>query len=766
MAEWERAAPGPTGTISEPQPLGWGLRHEIRASDWQPAGAGQFTFLLPQGALRASGLWPRLIGRGREYPVTEAGRELSLGEVRLSGNQLALRLAAETPQAPPCLLVLGRPDGTSAEHAVRSADWKVGQEVGTFVLELPKGAVPAGAPAPRLFADLVRIEAQPGSRDEARALAPFEYRFDAERLTLGWPGTDPPPAMQLTQRLENGRDVDGTWQLRLGRFCGNGIPVWSGGREELRLDVPPASELSFRFAYGAHPGSGSVTARVRLDGAPLFERRFAAGSEPEPVALALPDSGVTGARLAFELVGAPGIGVFFAPTVGPRERGTPAARPWPARPDIVLFVADTLRADSLALHGGDPALAPNLNRFAEASLRFPAARSNAAWTLPSIGSMLTGLHPGQHGATDEDLTLAGFHTTIAEALARAGYRTGAITDGSFFSPIFGLEQGFEWFAQRDTPLWDLDRTLAEARDFLERDDGRPLFLVVHTYRVHQPYRTGADEDRSRYDALFARARVAAGTGSPEAAAGFDVLAQQQDELRELYHAGVRDLDRGFGELVAALEARRFFEHGVLVLTSDHGEALGENREFFHGRTLWEVKLRVPLLLRGARIPAREVPFSAGPIDLPPTFAELAGLPADPSGVGRSLLGLDAERPSFAFQLAKKKREVVVREGALKVFLTPERERVERGACDHAFELDGDPLEARDVARSADWPAELAKRLAPALFGYLAPRGPAEPAGVPAAVREQLDAIGYGGGNEDVEQAEEKGKDERGGKAPQ
>lgn len=739
VAEWEREASAPTGTRAESLSPGMSLRREYAATEWQPAEApGCFALELPSGAFQRSGTQPRLVGRGREYPRVEAGRIPAAGEFRIEANRLTLRVAADRKRAPPTVLVVARSGEAPSELALPPSAWRTGELSGSFWLALPKSAALADPHGARLFAELACVE-------EPRALEPFEYRLGDGRLVLCWPD-DAPPAVHLAARLENGREVDGQWQVRLGRLCGTGIPVWSGAREELVTDLPPASELSFRFAHGTRSSTAEVRARIWLDEEVLFEHSFAPGAstEPQPFTSPLPPDGRARVRLAFEVEGPPGLGVFFTPTLGPRAKGTPGSRPWLSRPDIVLFLVDTLRADSLALHGGDPALAPNLNRFAKQSLCFPRARANAAWTLPSISSLLTGLHPGQHGATDEDLVLPAFHVTLPEVLERAGYRTGAITDGSFFAPIFGLDQGFEWFAQHDPPHWDLDRTLAEAQDFLQHDDGRPVFLVVHTYRVHQPYRTGAEEDRSAYDALMARVRSTTGTDSPAPEAGLAALVQVQTELRALYREGVRDLDRGFGAFLAWLEARSFFEHGTLAFTSDHGEALGENHDFFHGGHLWEAKLAVPLLLRGPGIAARTAPHLAGPLDLAPTFAELARIPVDPSWVGASLLTLDHDRPSFAFQLASRSRQVAFLDGTRKVIMTPDDARLSGGSCEEAFDLESDPLEAHNLAASAGWPAELTRRCAPAILGFLEARGTPERAGVSPEVRQQLDDVGYGG----------------------
>src|SRR6185503_4376191 len=129
------------------------------------------------------------------------------------------------------------------------------------------------------------------------------------------------------------------------------------------VDLPEHSELSFVLAAAAEPAAF----RVELDGYGILMCEVAAGT---------------------------------------RERHVldhPAAADDP-RPDVVLFLADTLRADVLAPYGGAPELAPNLNALAARSLRFEC-RSSATWTLPSISSLLSGHAPPQHGAVAPDLAL-------------------------------------------------------------------------------------------------------------------------------------------------------------------------------------------------------------------------------------------------------------------------------------------------------------------------------------------------------------------------
>ena len=597
-------------------------------------------------------------------------------------------------------------------------------------------------------------------RTTAGALAPGEYRLVQGTLELRSPefvtSLISPPQLRLSARLENGREVDEGWQVRLGGHCGLGIPLFGGEREELATPLPPASSLHFRFALAEADGARTVRLVVTLDGAPLLAENLTPGrDEVRAFTVALPEEGRNDARLAFALEGTQALGVVFTPMIAPRAHGTPAERPWGTpRPDVVLVLVDTLRADMLAPYGGDPALAPALNDFAARSRVYAHARSNAAWTLPSVATLLTGVPPGLHGAVDENLSLPREVPTFVEALARAGYRTGAITDANFVSPIHGLEQGFEWFSEhyppdwerweeREPSSWDLTRTLDEARAFLAADDGRPTFLLVHTYRVHEPYRLGVEEDPRANRALLARAAELAGSDEPPPDVGRRIMLGLMPELRAQYEEGVRDLDRKLGAFLGELEAADFFARAHLLLTSDHGEALGENQDFGHGNHLWEVKLRVPLLWRGPGVAPARVLHVATLLDVAPTVAALTGLARAPAWGGQALDTLAGDRPAFAWQLGAKSRQVAWREGPRKVITTPEAEALRAGRCEEAFALDEDPGETRNLARSAGWPAELTRARAEEILAALAgPRGLVVP--LSRERQKELEELGYGG----------------------
>src|SRR5262249_48267087 len=162
----------------------------------------------------------------------------------------------------------------------------------------------------------------------------------------------------------------------------------------------------------------------------------------------------------------------------------------------------------------------------------------------------------------------------------------AVTDSGLFSHHYSQDQGFEWFEEVPVQQWSLMHTLELARARMACDDGRPLFLVVHTYRVHGPMRVGYEEDgtpwmgvrmklREKRRAERARKKEQAKEPARDGDES-DELSDDDPELRgvarRFYNDAVNDLDAKIGGWIDELEGQRFFERGVLVLTADHGNS--------------------------------------------------------------------------------------------------------------------------------------------------------------------------------------------------
>ncbi len=545
------------------------------------------------------------------------------------------------------------------------------------------------------------------------------------------PGAEPPPRLVQAARVGRGGPSNETWRVPLGRFSVEGLPVWPGQREVVELDVPPRCVLRFatgtlavRAPHGVPEQFGEVRFRVELDGAPLFEHAQPISSSPtwERHVVALPQGGARRAELAFVVEGAPALCAIGTPVVGPAELEPPHER---RRPDVVLFVADTFRADNLATYGGPAGVTPRLDAFARESLVYTHARSPAMWTLPSQASMMTGIWPLEHGATTHGRSLPAAAHTLAEHLRSAGYRTAAVTDAGFITRSHGFDQGFAWFDEKLRPV---EETVEAALEVLDADDARPLFLFVHTFRTHQPYRVsdetlqalgetlGIERDN---DALRDAMRLGDdpwwNEGPPPAS-----LADEIEEYRALYRGAAHDLDRAFGAFLDGLAARGR-DGGYVVFTSDHGEAFCEHETIGHEGGVWEENIRVPLLVRGPRAAPRRTDLPATLVDLPATIADCAGVSPDRSWRGSSLLELDHERPVFAFQCGlAEERSFALIAGQRKLIAPSRPGPVLLEDLRGAFDLEHDPRERTD-ARDQEWARAVLDSLGPRAQQLMHPR---------------------------------------------
>ncbi len=288
----------------------------------------------------------------------------------------------------------------------------------------------------------------------------------------------------------------------------------------------------------------------------------------------------------------------------------------PEPPDILLISIDTLRADRLGCYAYKTGRTPNIDRLAAGGVVFDAVSSPVPITLPSHASMLTGLIPPRHGVRlNEGYSLPDEAVTLAEVLHAQGYQTGAFVAGLPMVKAGGLDQGFEVYDDRlsprtlggKTPVLRHERyaedVFTAARDWLvSTDSARPVFAFIHVYDPHAPYEKSLP-------------------GAPGPS----------------YDGEVAYVDRALGAFQHSLAREKRWSEMVTVLTSDHGEGLGEHREKTHGVFVYESTLRVPLIIHwpGVITPHR-VGVPVGVIDVAPTILELAGLPGLSDVDGRSL----------------------------------------------------------------------------------------------------------------------------------
>ena len=343
----------------------------------------------------------------------------------------------------------------------------------------------------------------------------------------------------------------------------------------------------------------------------------------------------------------------------PDASGPPQPPPAPAalaqRPNIMLVMVDTLRADHLSCYGADTIDTPALCSVASDGGTVFDGFSHASWTKPSTASLLTSLLPSTHGAVAKTSVLPEGVESLAEALKRGGWATGGIASNINLAPSFGFDQGYDeyhylapdylagakesssklilyqiarsvWFKLRPgLRVGDFYQDAASvnrvAFDFLERHRDSRFFLFLHYMDPHDPYFEHPYTGK-------AIARVANPHPSPELAA----------EMKRLYTGEVKYLDGHFAQLIAKLKELGLWDDMLIVLTADHGEEFHEHGGFWHGLTLYDEQIRVPLLVKWPKGAPSAPPSARGHVsrhlDVAPTLLARAGLtpPAEMQGV--------------------------------------------------------------------------------------------------------------------------------------
>ncbi len=394
----------------------------------------------------------------------------------------------------------------------------------------------------------------------------------------------------------------------------------------------------------------------RADGAPSASYEIAAGGEgPHTLPLPATESPL---RLTLAAVAggdraraATGLRIYSPSVAGARRAAPAAAGPAGAprhgrdRPNVLVYLIDTLRADHLGCYGYPRETSPRIDRFAAEAIVFTAAEAQTSWTRPAVASLFTGLNPQVHGTNDRRDGLPPDVAVMAEAFRGLGYATAAVSTNRNVSRNFGFDRGFDTFVslkeQTDTrEIHQLsDRVNEEALAWLDsRPADAPFFLYLHTTDPHAPY-----EPRSPYRERFAGAAEGLAASPRET---LDALQEGRleptPELREaligLYDAEIAFNDASFGELLDELARRELVDSTLIVLLSDHGEEFNDHGRWSHGRTLFQEQLRVPLIVRlpGGVAGGRRIDEPARQIDLLPTLLDYLGAAAPPGVQGRSL----------------------------------------------------------------------------------------------------------------------------------
>jgi len=333
---------------------------------------------------------------------------------------------------------------------------------------------------------------------------------------------------------------------------------------------------------------------------------------------------------------------------------TPSPRPSlaPARSgnglSVLLITIDTLRADHLGVYGYKRPTSPHIDALARRGTVFDRAFTFWPKTRGSFVMMMTGRRPSQNGYSKTHPVLLDFNPTLAAVLKQAGYRTAAVIDNPNLASQHGYGRGFERY--RET--WEEPALATETdRAHVITEDGiahlraaredQPFFLWLHYVNPHAPYTPPAPFDRAFTDGATAGPRLAPVSGfhggvKKEWAVPGKTLGYYVSQ----YDGEIASVDAEVGRVLAALDATPVAGKTVVVLTSDHGESLGEHDYYFdHGEDLFDPCLAIPLIVAmpGAKGGQRSSEFTST-LDLVPTILDAVKVSYPPDLAGTSVLG--------------------------------------------------------------------------------------------------------------------------------
>jgi arylsulfatase A-like enzyme len=299
----------------------------------------------------------------------------------------------------------------------------------------------------------------------------------------------------------------------------------------------------------------------------------------------------------------------------------PVPRPDASHPDIIIVTIDTVRADHTPPYGGNVEM-PVLRELATRGAVFDYAYAPSNVTRRSIPSMMIGLAPNRvHGrVVGWALRVDPRHVMLAERMEAGGYDTaGFMCCEGFWGKSFhtGLQRGLDHLEIETNGL----ALARRAKNWLaERDkhpDGKPLFLWMHVLEPHNWTAGGVD-------------------------------ARTEDERRRMYDRSLTASDAVLGELLSAFANRPPAQAPIIIVSADHGEALGEHGQPYHSTDLYDSQIQVPLVLAGPGVRPGRIGETVSLTDLVPTVLDLAGFmpPTGPSIDGTSFADLaSGHRPA-------------------------------------------------------------------------------------------------------------------------
>ncbi len=435
---------------------------------------------------------------------------------------------------------------------------------------------------------------------------------------------------------------------------------------------------------------------------------------------------------------------------------------------VILIVVDTLRADHLSLNGYSRPTSPALADWAKRGAHFQRTYATSPWTLPSFGSILTGMSPSSHAAgllvpaqgdarhpDAAGMSVAGVARffarldsdvpTLAEILREAGYATGAIVNNPFLHKRFGLAAGFQDYnheSGNDAVIRPADQMVDLALAWVDGHQAEPFFLMLHLFDPHMNYDAPAPV-RGRFTLPIPSRYALPIVDTPAIRSGAKgIEVQDRRFITAAYDEEVAFVDQEIGRFLRALEGRGLTGSALIIITADHGEELFDHESFGHGHSMYEELLRVPLLILGKGVSAGRAAVPVSIMDVTPTVLDALELPVPDAIEGVSLWPTAHEGTPPAARLIFCERMEAPPERKAVVQWPYKLSSESNGASATLYDLSKDPRESKEIAAEHPKLKSLLQQRLEMRFDRDAGRESATRPEVDADTLERLRALGY------------------------
>lgn len=495
----------------------------------------------------------------------------------------------------------------------------------------------------------------------------LDWKFPSFNVPLSIMPTDSPNDVTAIEFIElaprKSLFASAVGRLTVGKREEYRSTLYAHSPSSLIYEVPVGEKSSLHFGMGVAEKDKPIQFEIRAaaEDKLLFSRKI---DDPEvwvDAAVDLSEYAGQTLRLVLKTTGAEGaVGLWANPLL----TSTAPKR----RPNVLVYMIDTLRADRTSLYGYARDTTPFLKKLGAQGVVFDDCHVQASWTKPSVASMMTSLYSVTHGIFRETDTIPAGATTLAAHLRGAGYVTASIVANPFAGRTTGLDRGFDYMSEfpavqrhgsEDQRATDSTAVNALALPWLEQHHDEPFFLYAHSTDPHAPYRPPAafeatfakpaetpEFDRD-YHTMWGIRRLGGAVFSREESVKRGVEPDRYIRRAfDRYDAEIAHNDKNIELLVQKLEQLGVLKNTLVFVVSDHGEEFMDHGWTGHGYSLYQEQTHGVFLMWNPELfpTPRRVAEPVQLIDLMPTILDLARVPVQGVIQGQSLVPLAIGQP--------------------------------------------------------------------------------------------------------------------------